>query len=254
MEGNPHIQKYFCPEHEGKFDQKTYEKDLIEGYKCKYATLGWQLILIDEASHVCEKCHNHLTKSTGIKYCDGCSALFQMCYVCGKREDGTMMEITPSPKKPPTIGGLPSITACVGETRINWGEWYGMHGVDLGAYALCQWCWENGCGAPDTHYKVTGDEPIGNCNCDCSQKGNHPHIQKYTCVEHPNGFDIEAHHKKFKKNNGHHVGGWANAHFLHSEYSHLCEQCDNHRTDSAEVKYCDGCSALFQVCYVCGNK
>jgi len=120
------------------------------------------------------------------------------------------------------------INACVGDTRINFGEWYTPVGKTPSEFTYCEFCIKNGCVADmSTVYKVV--EEVNSCNCDCENKASHEHIKPYVCqacdVLLRQGMVMDCR-----------VG--------------RCKKC-NAYTSSGGVKYCKGCSAIFGLCPYC---
>lgn len=119
-----------------------------------------------------------------------------------------------------------TINACVGNTRINFGKWYSPIGKTSVECTYCEWCVANGCVDIKDVYDVC---TVRNCNCDCPNKKDHEKIKEYTCEKHNR--------------------------CIMSCDTGTCEMpnCEIY-TCSGMAKYCAGCSAIFGICEVCGEK
>lgn len=124
-----------------------------------------------------------------------------------------------------------TINACVGDTRItNVDIWFVPKGNSTYELTYCDWCITNGCIPLDSVSKV--EEKLCRCNCDCPNKHNHECIKVYVCKEH-HGDDDDM--------------------VLTLPAMRQCKLCPQMSRTWGE-EYCDGCSAIYQICKYCGEK
>jgi len=124
-----------------------------------------------------------------------------------------------------------TINACVADTRISFGDWYVPNGKTPQECTYCEWCIKNGCVSMDDIYKFT--ENVYGCNCDCPNKKTHECIREYVC---------EKHHRE----RGEEM-------VLSCPAMRQCKTCTQFGRSWSEI-YCNGCSAVFQICKYCGEK
>ena len=114
---------------------------------------------------------------------------------------------------------------CVGNLFLSVGNWYTPIGKTPQECTYCEYCVNNGCITKDEIYKL---DAVGNCNCDCPAQKNHPRLKGYTCQKHSRGDMLSVCM----------VG--------------TCKNCKGWTSTTAK-QYCDGCSAILNLCMYCGQ-
>ncbi len=115
--------------------------------------------------------------------------------------------------------------ACTGQYRVCAGKWTIPKGKKSEECTYCEWCVTNQCVELEPGFKVS--YTLYNCSCDCPVKDSHAQIEPYNCGKHGGLFGMQA------------MG--------------RCKSCfrDNSTASSVE-RYCPACSALYNICEVCG--
>lgn len=115
--------------------------------------------------------------------------------------------------------------ACTGRFHVHKGRWTVPPGKTPHDCTYCEWCVANQCVPKEPGAKVYTN--LTNCCCDCPQKAEHASIQPYNCGKHEGLI-------------GHNVVG-------------TCQACHRREsTSSSAERYCEACSALYNLCGVCG--
>jgi hypothetical protein len=116
---------------------------------------------------------------------------------------------------------------CVGDTPINFGNWYCQNGKTAEDCTYCEYCVNNKCIDVSQLYKLS--DSTYHCTCDCPKKHSHPKLFCYFCPK----CEIERFGMEPPK-----AGG-------------ACKKC-KFQTPLANQAYCASCSIQLKSCYECG--
>jgi len=119
-----------------------------------------------------------------------------------------------------------AIYGCVGDTRISFCKWYVPIGKSSTEFTYCEWCFNLGCINSQDIKDTYNSGELLQCNCDCIN--NHVKITKYLCHKHYGENSISNGQRKCK--------------------TPKCKIL----TSSKRNTRCQGCSAIFGICEICG--
>lgn len=120
------------------------------------------------------------------------------------------------------------IYGCVGDIRISFGKWYVSIGKTYTESTYCEWCFNNGCIKIEDIKDIYNSGELLECNCNCNRINDHTKTNGCLCGKHYGTNLINNGSRKCKTSK--------------------CEILTSNKRNTR----CQGCSAIFGICEICG--